>query len=654
VAQAAPASQRVQGIASTASDLVLRSGKSLTLELGVAITEAKLTRTIFGASSIELEIFDPERRLLRNLLLAQKWDAEIDGLHFRWPGGLSKSGDTLTLTLEDRWIALLREKEGPKRVIRGQGPHRVTRAEFIKMLVEEACGPNLRFFCPQLHRKQPIKNKTQGKKAGQEAKENREKGIGLVKHLKAFGKPATPQQKEIGERALRTADSTTGITPRVEEALMCALLDESGLGSLTGGKNVLQAEGSGEGAAIGDVEAEVHNFLTGSGGYGQGAIEVAKKNPTYSPAEIATTVQRNAAFLSGGLTEGAKPYARFLGEAKEWVEAFGGEATEDIEVVKDYEFEVKKNEDYWTAIKELAKEVNWRAFVVANTFYYMPEPELLRGMVRLAIDGETLAGASGVENVDFEYDGNNPVTEIDIEAFVELWKPPPGSVLTLADHGPASVGFGSAAPSKDKKGNLVGISDNRNAQTGEGRGRYIVSTIEVPLDDDQKVSDRIATIKAHRATPPLPEAPNPRETINNVQPGTGGNKTVERMLEAMEKAAAKDKPYVWGGFDPNTGFDCSGAVSYALKVGGFLTERTTTQGLASFGQAGAGQWITVYDHANTGDPHTEHCAIEIAGIVFESGGGSENGNPNGGLGKVTSGVQEFLKQFEIKRHPKGY
>lgn len=635
--------KRAQGITSRVSDLKLRnSDRTLALELGAGVLDATLTRTMFGASTVELEVFDPERRLLRNILLAEKWDAEIDGLRFRWPGALSKSGDNITLTLEDRWIALLREAKGPKRVVRGEGPHKMTRAEFIKMLVEEACGKGLRFFCPQLHKQQPIKSEREGKKAADDATENRGKAIGEAKHLTVKGVKATAEQIRLGERALRAAESH-GAPFRVEVAMMEALIVESVLGAATNNFMEMTPETQAESKYKATVlEEAVAGFLLGYAPGHEGAIEYFRKHPNAAPHEIAQGVQASGA---GKASNGAGNYGPWNDEAREWVEAFGGgEGDASITVTEPYEFVVGKKQDYWAAIKELAKEVNWRAFIVADVFYYMPEPELFRSEVRAAIDGQT----DWVENIDFEFDGNHPVTEVEIEARVAQWRPPPASVITLADYGPASIGFGDA-PKADQK---IGISQNRNAVTGEGRARYLISSIEVPLTDDP--TERLASIKARKPTAPLPEPPNKTRSIGGVNASAVGNKTVERMLAAMEAEAEKEKPYVWGGFDPNRGFDCSGAVSYALKVGGFLTERTTTQGLASFGEPGPGQFITIYDHANTGNPHTEHCAIEIAGVVFESGGGSENGNPNGGLGKVTSGVESFLKRFEIKRHPKGF
>jgi peptidoglycan hydrolase CwlO-like protein len=76
-------------------------------------------------------------------------------------------------------------------------------------------------------------------------------------------------------------------------------------------------------------------------------------------------------------------------------------------------------------------------------------------------------------------------------------------------------------------------------------------------------------------------------------------------------------PYIWGGghgsFE-SSGYDCSGAVSFALHGGGFLESPLDSTGLETWGEAGAGHWITVY--ANAG-----HAWMVIAGIAFDTVGG---------------------------------
>ncbi len=105
--------------------------------------------------------------------------------------------------------------------------------------------------------------------------------------------------------------------------------------------------------------------------------------------------------------------------------------------------------------------------------------------------------------------------------------------------------------------------------------------------------------------------------------------------------AIASTPYVWGGghgsFE-SSGYDCSGAVSYALHGGGFLESPLDSTGLESWGEPGAGKWITVY--ANAG-----HAWMIIAGLAFDTVGGP---GPRW-HSAPTSSTEGF-----VVRHPAGY
>jgi len=63
-----------------------------------------------------------------------------------------------------------------------------------------------------------------------------------------------------------------------------------------------------------------------------------------------------------------------------------------------------------------------------------------------------------------------------------------------------------------------------------------------------------------------------------------------------------DKPYRYGGGHAkriDSGYDCSGSMSYALQGAGLLKTALDSSGFAGWGEAGPGQWVTIYANAAT-------------------------------------------------------
>ncbi|MDX6594967.1 MAG: hypothetical protein QOI72_349, partial [Solirubrobacterales bacterium] len=103
-------------------------------------------------------------------------------------------------------------------------------------------------------------------------------------------------------------------------------------------------------------------------------------------------------------------------------------------------------------------------------------------------------------------------------------------------------------------------------------------------------------------------------------------------------------PYVWGGGHGawySYGYDCSGAVSFALYGGGLLSTPLTSGSLESYGEPGPGKWITIY--ANAG-----HTYMTIAGLRFDTAG-----NPEGVSGPRWHVEPPYPEGFVV-RHPVGY
>src|SRR5215203_541022 len=86
-------------------------------------------------------------------------------------------------------------------------------------------------------------------------------------------------------------------------------------------------------------------------------------------------------------------------------------------------------------------------------------------------------------------------------------------------------------------------------------------------------------------------------------------------------------PYHWGGGHrsfTDTGYDCSGAVSYVLHAAGLLASPMTSGGFASsWGAPGKGRWITVYGNAS-------HVYMVVAGLRYDTSSGGDRWNQGTG------------------------
>jgi hypothetical protein len=108
----------------------------------------------------------------------------------------------------------------------------------------------------------------------------------------------------------------------------------------------------------------------------------------------------------------------------------------------------------------------------------------------------------------------------------------------------------------------------------------------------------------------------------------------------------RTRPYKWGGGHRtfyDSGYDCSGAVSYVLHAAGFLNSPMASGGLASsWGVAGKGYWITVF--ANAG-----HAYMKVAGLRFDT---SSNGEKlNQGSGPRWRATKRKPRGYVIKHYP---
>ena len=134
------------------------------------------------------------------------------------------------------------------------------------------------------------------------------------------------------------------------------------------------------------------------------------------------------------------------------------------------------------------------------------------------------------------------------------------------------------------------------------------------------ISNQIASEGGEATTGQVPAPLNPGESAQVISESeasapSAAPQAVKDAISAANSIATT--PYIWGGghgsFE-SSGYDCSGAVSFALHGGGFLESPLDSTGLETWGEPGPGKWITVYANA-------EHAWMVIAGIAFDTVGG---------------------------------
>ena len=99
----------------------------------------------------------------------------------------------------------------------------------------------------------------------------------------------------------------------------------------------------------------------------------------------------------------------------------------------------------------------------------------------------------------------------------------------------------------------------------------------------------------------------------------GAPPLVQAIIAAGNRIATK--PYKYGGGHgkwADSGYDCSGSVSFALHGAGLLDEALDSTGFMSWGDAGPGQWVTIYAKGS-------HTYMVVAGLRFDTSGRARAG-----------------------------
>ena len=164
------------------------------------------------------------------------------------------------------------------------------------------------------------------------------------------------------------------------------------------------------------------------------------------------------------------------------------------------------------------------------------------------------------------------------------------------------------------------VATSSDAEEQKPRGRHAEEAIVAlqPFSLDKPAPVRLAYY-APRAIPraePVAQDNDETDSVpkignNAARPVISGRRAVLRNGIAYAPANApatvksaiwaantlRRKPYVWGGghgsFD-DYGYDCSGAVSFALHHAGLLGAPLPSSDFLRYGERGRGKWITIY------------------------------------------------------------
>ena len=132
-------------------------------------------------------------------------------------------------------------------------------------------------------------------------------------------------------------------------------------------------------------------------------------------------------------------------------------------------------------------------------------------------------------------------------------------------------------------------------------------------------------------------------------PPRSAPRRVKRAMEAANEIVRK--PYRYGGGHASvrdSGYDCSGTISYALIGAGLLKSPLDSTGFMSWGSRGKGKWITVYAHGG-------HAFVVIAGLRLDTGTRDPDGASYGqapGSGPRWNKTMRDTSGYRV-RHPAG-
>lgn len=421
--------------------------KKYDINVAGAIVDGNLNRTMDGASTLTITVNDHYRKILRSGIIGDgsfpAIEVNFDGLWMRLVQ-LTKSGDTIDFVFEDRIVYYLRQHKKPLKVSR----RHMTRSQFIHSMVNEVKAVRIRYYSPEEAIKQDI-GKVKTTKA--ERRRAKKPGFASTKGLKAKHVKANKKQEDVGATILAVG-SDMGASRKALDASIAVATNESVLNPAVGGdyktgthigafqQSIDPADGWTKlGGGTGNLENDSKAFF-------KMCMKIDKEAPNLSASQLGAATQypgSNLPTLNSSAIAYASELDEWMPEAKKWVKEFNGEGgdggTQDITRRNTYYFmrgqpDGPRGENSWDASDRLAQEVNWRRFVVGNTFYYVQDADLMK---QASVDTFNEDDVQ-VDSIDFDLDTGKKVQELTMTCRAVRWPAHPGEVVTIEESGPAN------------------------------------------------------------------------------------------------------------------------------------------------------------------------------------------------------------------------
>lgn len=552
-----------------ATFLLTAIGPAPDFDVAQSLIAGEITRTILGASQLTVTVHDKDRKIQKSGILQDSdgdmraIDLPLDGMVFRLVA-INKQTDDLLLTFEDRDVARLRAKKGPRKA---SSRAKVTRAQYVLTLVRSVKANRIPVVIHELKKKQPIAAPSTAQKKQVEKAEDRDagRGTGFDAGVKIAG--VTSGQLENIAVFMEEAE----LLNAPERAVMAGLV--AGFGESGWSKAAISPSGKHKGVfqsnqiPASDLRGQSHHFLIGGRSFHSlGAIGLAKANPSWTVGKIATITE---------ISDGSPAhYDKHRGVARKvydkWSGGTGSASASRAAATyyKRYEFKVEKKETYWDAIQRLAKQVEWRAFMSGGTFYFISETDLFKSRGRYRFS----ESSSGIINIDYSQDARKKIDKATVTARINRWAVPPGTVVIIDDMGTASGRwlvetirrnlFSAEATIELKKPTLerkeprseLATRSQSNSGTGrakEGSPKNMIDNIVLPIALECGINRTVAENDAanarhgptNRGTPSAHQGPPNLQWAADMS--NGGSPTPE--MDKLAKAIAREFGIKWSG-----------------------------------------------------------------------------------------------------------